>query len=642
MTDLVTDRPAAPVPEGVASRLLQEAAAALSQGVKAFKADGAGQAASQWSWTQTVLTSGTVSDKLAARQALLRARPQFGLHLIDDTVRMVAAKGKGHAMQAMNMLADLFGQYLLPPNRKLKLFAQQPLGALQDIAGGDPAVRRRQLIFWLFEERLKAAYKEFVGRVREMAHDTVEKSRKHGVNTLAQLLVAHPELEQTLLETLANKLGDEKKSVACLAVRRLSSLLRAHPAMRTVVVKEVERLLFRQNVGKRVQFYGICFLSQVQFSDEGDEALAQRIVRIYVGFFRACVKQAELDARLMRALLTGLSDCVGRARLLATELQQYMQPLHHIAQLANFGVATQALLLMFRLTTAGGQTEPTDRYYCALYKKLVHPGLATSQKLADFLNLVYRSVRMDSCQPRARAFIKRLLQGCLHQTAALACSVLLLVSELFRRRPELAHVAGQATAAAWTADDHSDGEEARRRYAPLYREPRWCRAELAALHELAPLARHLHPTLALFAGQLIAGRQAQYSGNPLHDFQLMHFLNRFCYRNPKKSASVAETARRLPVSSAEYARLAPSQVPHDEKFFHRYFQWRDEHGLTASAAGRPLTDASGDVTDEAFDDFLDGFFEKKRKAGDGVDFLTEIAHGARRHWRRMMSTAVTT
>ena len=50
---------------------------------------------------------------------------------------------------------------------------------------------------------------------------------------------------QTLLEVLVNKLGDEKKSVACLAVRRLGALLRSHPAMRTVVVKEVERLLFR-------------------------------------------------------------------------------------------------------------------------------------------------------------------------------------------------------------------------------------------------------------------------------------------------------------------------------------------------------------------------------------------------------------
>ena len=211
------------------------------------------------------------------------------------------------------------------------------------------------------------------------------------------------------------------------------------------------------------------------------------------------------------------------------------------------------------------------RYYSTLYKKLIHPGLASSQKIADFLNLVYRSIRLDSCEPRARAFIKRLLQLCLHQTAALACSVLLLVSELLRRRPELARLAGLPVppAESWGGEEDSDEEEtprdvplseeegeedgkaegegqqppaagwqfvsgggrsaggSRRRYDPLYREPRWCRAERAALVELAPLSRHLHPSLALFAGQLTAGKPPTYTGNPLQDFQLMHFLNRW-------------------------------------------------------------------------------------------------------------------
>ena len=210
------------------------------------------------------------------------------------------------------------------------------------------------------------------------------------------------------------------------------------------------------------------------------------------------------------------------------------------------------------------------RYYSALYKKLIHPGLASSQKIADFLNLVYRSIRLDSCEPRARAFIKRLLQLCLHQTAALACSILLLVSELLRRKPELARLTGLPVPESerWGGEEDSDGEEAprdvplseeegegkegereedpqpaagwqfvsrsgrpagssRRRYDPLYREPRWCRAERAGLVELAPLARHLHPSLALFAAQLTAGKPPTYTGNPLHDFQLMHFLNRW-------------------------------------------------------------------------------------------------------------------
>ena len=47
------------------------------------------------------------------------------------------------------------------------------------------------------------------------------------------------------------------------------------------------------------------FLSQVQFSDDGDEALAQRIVKIYVGFFRACVKQVSRRSRATALQLIG-------------------------------------------------------------------------------------------------------------------------------------------------------------------------------------------------------------------------------------------------------------------------------------------------------------------------------------------------
>jgi len=78
-TTSVTDTDARSVTDSEAARLSQEAAAHLSQAVKLFKADGGGQAASQWNWTQTVLSSGTVSDKMAARATLLRARPE--LHL---------------------------------------------------------------------------------------------------------------------------------------------------------------------------------------------------------------------------------------------------------------------------------------------------------------------------------------------------------------------------------------------------------------------------------------------------------------------------------------------------------------------------------------------------------------------------------
>ena len=51
--------------------------------------------------------------------------------------------------------------------------------------------------------------------------------------------------------------------VAGKAMYQLGELLKEHPVMKMVVLKEVERLLYRQNITPKAQYYGILFLSQV-------------------------------------------------------------------------------------------------------------------------------------------------------------------------------------------------------------------------------------------------------------------------------------------------------------------------------------------------------------------------------------------
>lgn len=46
---------------------------------------------------------------------------------------------------------------------------------------------------------------------------------------------------------------------------------------------------------------------------------------------------------------------------------------------------------------------------------------------------------------------------------------------------------------------------------------------------------HYHPSVSLFAHRVISGEVINYSGDPLHDFTLIRFLDRFVYRNPKKT-----------------------------------------------------------------------------------------------------------
>ena len=72
----------------------------------------------------------------------------------------------------------------------------------------------------------------------------------------------------------------------------------------------------------------------------------------------------------------------------------------------------------------------SDRYYVALYRKLGDPELKRSARQSMFLNLLFKSMKKDTCQRRVFAFIKRLLQVCSYQPPTFVCAALILLSEV--------------------------------------------------------------------------------------------------------------------------------------------------------------------------------------------------------------------
>lgn len=86
------------------------------------------------------------------------------------------------------------------------------------------------------------------------------------------------------------QVGDPTRAVATSTVSQLERLLQQHPNMKLVVVSEMERLLYRPNLNTKAQYYGLCFLSQILLEPE-DVQLANKLIIIYVSFFKACVKK---------------------------------------------------------------------------------------------------------------------------------------------------------------------------------------------------------------------------------------------------------------------------------------------------------------------------------------------------------------
>lgn len=160
----------------------------------------------------------------------------------------------------------------------------------------------------------------------------------------------------------------------------------------------------------------------------------------------------------------------------------------------------------------------------------------------------------------------------------------------------------------------------------------FCGADFTCLHELVFLKNHSHPTVALFAENLLQGKPIEYDGNPLIDFNSMRFFDRFIYKNPKKQIAKHEQLRQksrhaaghlylpkgvkaVPVDSKEYTKLNPSNIPADEKFLYTFMKMRQE--TSEEAQTRKKTKSIDDeiddnesiesVSDDEFDKYLDHF-----------------------------------
>merc|ERR1719209_1190033 len=163
-------------------------------------------------------------------------------------------------------------------------------------------------------------------------------------------------------------------------------------------------------------------------------------------------------------------------------------------------------------------------------------------------------------------------------------------------------------------------------YDPTARNPLYCGAGRSALWELERLANHFHPSAALFASNLLAGQSISYSGDPLGDFTLSRFLDRFVFRNPKKDPEKNKPLtvlgkrniyrpsgiKAVAPDSVDFRNRDLENVPKDEVFLYKYFNEKVER------KGEKVEDDKVSVTSDEFNDYLD-----KMSGGRQADFDDE-------------------
>lgn len=162
---------------------------------------------------KTVMSKGTVSDKIAANTVTIQDNPIGNLDNIRNMVGMVKVGKKKECVAVIGKttyktpylnskknfaetLTELFLSDLLRPDRKLKALHQRPLSLLNELSSGNATTRRKLLSYWYFEDQLKEIYTSFVLAINKIAHDTVDNNKEKAITAMYKLLAGNPEQEK--------------------------------------------------------------------------------------------------------------------------------------------------------------------------------------------------------------------------------------------------------------------------------------------------------------------------------------------------------------------------------------------------------------------------------------------------------------
>ncbi|KAL3458822.1 CBF/Mak21 family-domain-containing protein [Aspergillus heterothallicus] len=604
----ISSKQATGLPRHLVDRVYNYAVTLLENENKMYADAQQASASSSYKFYSTIMTTGTLSDKISALTLAVQESPLHNTKSLENLVALGKKRSRAQAVEVLRSLKDMFAQgTLLPGDRRLRSFANQPslIAAFQGVGskwtegsslpGG---LQKSHLIVWAYEHFLKEQYFDVLKILEVWCNDEIEFSRSKAVSYVFELLKEKPEQEANLLRLLVNKLGDTSKKIASRASYLLLQLEQAHPLMKPTIVKSVEEVLFRPGQSQHAKYYSIITLNQTVLSSK-EEAVGVQLLDIYFALFVALLKPnknqkskndkkhgkgnkqkgkgqkdkdnsevqtEEMQDKLVSAVLTGVNRAYPFTSSNTERLSKHIETLFRITHSSNFNTSIQALMLIQQLTSS--HQVSSDRFYRTLYESLLDPRVATSSKQSLYLNLLFKALKNDVNIRRVKAFVKRIVQVLgLHQPAFI-CGVFYLIRELEKTFIGLQSLYDQPE------DNESDEEEVFRDvpdeddevqeqaavpeklkkpfngYDPRKRDPEHSNAEKACLWEMLPYLSHFHPSVSVNAAHLLENQTM--SGKPdMTIHTLTHFLDRFVYRTPKASAATRGSSLMQPLAGSD-------------------------------------------------------------------------------------------
>lgn len=403
----------------------------------------------------------------------------------------------------------------------------------------------------------------------------------------------------------------------------------------------------------------------------------------------------------LRIAIQNINDFNTEKKKIEITTPDVVNTIYRLIYLSNISIAFQALSLLLQLVLV--QDEKHDRFYNALYKKMTDLEIinANNKITSLYFHIIHRSVHQDSNVTRAKAFIKRLLQMTLSFPSPKACGSIIVINKLLRSRPELLSLDFQrvkidrksmddseakaklkmlqfeesddeeetykdvtlddegksvlvekasssgGAVSSWihvqnTEKQKSNAEMGAKnpiKYDPFKRSAAYSGSEFTLYHELILLSKYFHPTVQVFIENIIKKQNIKYFGDPLKDFSLAQFLERFSFKNPKKvdSEKVETSAFKHQTYKAKGSRgqsvhlLTIQTCTEDEQFIFDFLQRKREIRETKIKFSdeKDKNDNDDDlesIDDDEFDRYLDsvGAAKDYAKSEKDFDYLSDM------------------
>jgi len=502
---------------------------------------------------------------------------------------------------------------------------------------GKKALSPRILLLWRFEEMIKEKYDLYLRQyMAQTLQDGVELQKIATLRSAGNLLSSIPEGEIQLLNMMVNKLGDPEKKTAAAAGHQVRIILQQHPNMQTVAAREVQQLAHRPQLAPKALYNCIVFLNQLQLKRPTETttfSLSASLIKTYFRLFEVAVKQdnkkrkkssddtsGTMKSRLLSALLTGVNRAHPYLPEKDRDMEEHVDALYRIVHTTPPGACTQALMLLFHLAV-GSQLDDDkedekkgeekmspekkrqkDRFYRALYATLSKGNMVSNGKhLTMYFNVLYKAMKYDTDMNRVHVFSKRLLTAVMHAPSPSIAASMYLLQEISKSHEGLRQswedIPDPETDSWLVLDDTKREPKAgliniKDTENSHHQKKDYNHSDLVSYHsqgnppcwEISLLAHHFHPSVSKFVNDI---GEINYKGDPLQDFCLAPFLDKFAYRNPKSREKLIQHhqqsgkgtgSRRngklqaqleLPLNDPSF--LDRTDVNEQDEFFHRFF-----------------------------------------------------------------------